>query len=201
LKENMAENIYQIQIALKDIRPKIWRRILIPSELFLSDFHKIIQTVMGWENYHLHQFVKNRYFYSVKLPDADDLWDDSFDIDYNKNKTRVSDLLQQEKEKIIYEYDFGDGWEHDVILEKVLPYDKKIKSPFCLAGKMSCPPEDCGGTWGYMNMVKILKNPDHKEYESYIDWLGGDFDPEYFDKEEINEILDTENFGCLEFLK
>jgi len=192
----MTDKIFQILIALKGFKPKIWRRLLIPSDVLLSDFHKIIQTTMGWTNSHLHQFIKNRTFYSVKDPD-DDMWSDLDNVDYKKKKIRISDLLKKEKDKIIYEYDFGDGWEHDILLEKVLPVDTKIKYPICLTGKMKCPPEDCGGIWGYSDMLETLKQPDHEEYESIIDWLGDEFDPEYFDTDEVNDLLKEKNYGCI----
>ena len=191
----MAKSIYQIQIALKGFKPKIWRRILVASDLPLSDFHKIIQTTMGWTNSHLHQFIKNRTYYSPKMED-DDFWEESGSLHYEDLK--ISDLLEKEKDKIIYEYDFGDGWMHDIMLEKILPFDKNIKNPICIAGKNSCPPEDCGGIWGYAEIFEILSNPEHKEYESYVEWLGGDFDPEFFDKEEVNELLQEEDYGCFE---
>lgn len=191
----MTKKVYQIQIALKGFKPKIWRRLLIPSDLLLSDFHKIIQTSMGWTNSHLHQFIKNRTFYTMKMQD-DDFWNETDNVDYKS--IRISDLLRKEKEKIIYEYDFGDGWEHDIILEKLLPIDNKINFPVCLKGKMNCPPEDCGGVWGYSNMLEILKQPDHEEYESYIEWLGDDFNPEYFDKDEVNELLREKDYGSFE---
>jgi len=189
----MKNQIYQIQIALKDFKPKIWRRLLIPADTLLSDLHKIIQTSMGWTNSHLHQFIKDRTYYTVKVKD-DDTWDEMDNVDYKRMK--ISDLLKTEKQKIKYEYDFGDGWEHDVILEKILVRDEKIKYPICIAGKMSCPPEDCGGSWGYADMLEILKNPAHPEYKEFVDWLDEDFDPEYFDKEEVNESLMAKNFGC-----
>ena len=194
----MTQKIFQIQIALKGFKPKIWRRILIPSDLFLSDFNKIIQTTMGWTNSHLNQFIKNRIFYTKRMPD-DDLWDEMDNVDYKKMK--ITDLLKKEKEKIIYEYDFGDGWEHDIILEKILAIDDKIKYPICLTGKMNCPPEDCGGVWGYADMLEALKQPDHEEHDSYIEWLGGEYDPEYFDKDEVNEMLKERDFGCIEIFE
>jgi hypothetical protein len=117
----------------------------------------------------------------------DDTWGELDNVDYKNMK--ISYLLKKEKDKIVYEYDFGDGWEHDVLLEKILPADEKLKSPVCLAGKMACPPEDCGGVWGYADLLEILKNPKHEEYDSYMDWLGGEFDPEHFDKEAVNKIL------------
>jgi len=189
----MKNQIYQIQIALKDFKPKIWRRLLIPADTLLSDLHKIIQTSMGWTNSHLHQFIKDRTYYTVKVKD-DDTWDEMDNVDYKRMK--ISDLLMTEKQKIKYEYDFGDGWEHDLILEKILVRDEKIKYPICIAGKMSCPPEDCGGSWGYADMLEILKNPAHPEYKEFVDWLDEDFDPEYFEKEEVNESLKEKNFGC-----
>lgn len=99
---------------------------------------------------------------------------------------------------IIYEYDFGDGWEHDIILENVLPVDNNIKYPICLIGKMNCPPEDCGGIWGYTDMLEILRQPDHEEYESFIEWLGDEFDPDYFNKDEVNDLLKEKDYGCIE---
>lgn len=191
----MTSKIYQIQIALKGFKPKIWRRLLVPSDLLLSDFHKIIQITMGWTNSHLHQFIKNRTFYTVRMQD-DDLWDEMGNVDYKKIK--VSDLLKKEKEKIVYEYDFGDGWEHDIILEKILPIDRNTKYPICLTGKNNCPPEDCGGVWGYADMLEVLKDPEHEEYESYIEWLGEEFNPKYFDKEEVNKLLREKDYGCIE---
>ena len=192
----MTKKTYQIQIALKGSRPKIWRRILVPSDLLLSDFHKVIQTTMGWTNSHLHQFIKNRTFYARRMPD-DYTWEEMNNVDYKKLK--ISDLLKKEKEKIVYEYDFGDGWEHEIILEKILPIDEEKKYPVCLTGKNNCPPEDCGGVWGYSDLLEILKQPDHEEYEEYSEWLGEDFDPKYFDKDKINKMLRTTDFGCFEF--
>jgi hypothetical protein len=118
---------------------------------------------------------------------GDDTWGEMNNVDYKK--IRVSGLLKKEKEKIVYEYDFGDGWEHDVLLEKILPVDEKFKFPVCLEGKMACPPEDCGGVWGYSDLLEILKQPKHEEYDNMIEWLGGEFDPEHFDIEAVNKIL------------
>ena len=191
----MTKKTYQIQIALRRSKPKIWRRILVPSDLLLSDFHKIIQTTMGWTNSHLHQFIKDQTFYTRKMAD-DDFWGEMDNIDYTEMK--ISDLLKKEKDKIIYEYDFGDGWEHDLILEKIDTNGENKNIPTCLTGKNNCPPEDCGGIWGYANMLEILKHPDHEEYEEYIEWLGEKFDPKYFDKNEINKMLKTKDFGSFE---
>ena len=185
----MTKKIYQIQIVLEGSKPKIWRRILLNSDLLLVDFHRIIQTTMGWTNSHLHMFTDGREEYSPK----------EFEVEEAKDSriVRLDKILKDEKSKIIYEYDFGDGWEHIIILEKILTPDSKLQIPSCVAGKRNCPPEDCGGIWGYSDMLEILKQPDHEEYESYIEWLGSDFDPEYFDKDEINKMLLKEDFGCI----
>ncbi len=151
---------------------------------------------MGWTNSHLHQFIKNRTFYTVRMQD-DVFWDEMRNVEYKKMK--VSDLLKLEKERIIYEYDFGDGWEHDIILEKILPGDSSTKYPICLTGKMNCPPEDCGGIWGYAGMLEILMQPDHEEYDSYVEWLGEEFDPEYFDVNQVNDLLREKDYGCIGF--
>lgn len=197
----MKNRIYQIQINLKGSKPKIWRRLLIESDLLLSDFHQIIQVAMGWTDSHLHQFATKKKNYRAKyLYDDiqfDESWDEDIDVDY-KN-TKVSDLLKKEKDKLFYEYDFGDSWEHDIILEKILPKDKNTFYPICLAGKMKCPPEDCGGMSGFEDMLEILKDPSHEEYEEYLVWTGGGFNPKEFDKDAINELFKMENYGLEDY--
>ncbi len=190
----MNREIYQLKVSLIESKPQIWRRLLVPANTKLSDLHKILQTAMGWTNSHLHQFIMNRTFYTVKM-EADMFWDDMDNVDYKNMK--IADLLKEEKDNIIYEYDFGDGWEHKIVLEKILPYDEKIKYPVCTAGKRNCPPEDCGGVWGYANMLEILQNPEDEEYEGYKEWLGEDFDHEFFDKDTVNELLQKKDFGVL----
>lgn len=150
---------------------------------------------MGWTNSHLHQFVKDNTYYMSKVIE-DDFWDEMNNVDYSK--MTISDLLKNEKDRIIYEYDFGDSWEHVVELEKIEKIRAGDNIPICLAGKNHCPPEDCGGIWGYADLLEILKQPDHEEYDDYMEWLGGEFDPKYFNMKEVNEMLKTEDFGCIE---
>jgi len=155
----------------------------------------VIQTTMGWTNSHLHQFIKDGTFYTIRLAD-DIMWNEMKNVDYSG--IRIDNLLSTEKNKIIYEYDFGDGWEHDILLEKILTDANNISTPVCIAGKQNCPPEDCGGVWGYANMLEILANPKHEEYESYVEWLGGEFNPNQFDKDIVNKSLKEKDFGCIE---
>ncbi len=179
----MAKNIYQIQIALEGFKPKIWRRILIPSDTLLSDFHYVIQIIMGWHNSHLHQFIVDGKNYTEKMDD-DDMWDELGNIDYEG--VRLDEVLKSENGLIQYEYDFGDDWMHEILLEKILPFDTAVHLPTCLEGSMNCPVEDSGGVQGYAQYLKIRQNPDHEEYESVMEWLGDDFDPDYFNVEEKN---------------
>lgn len=194
----MPNKTYQVKITLQDSKPSIWRRVLIPSDLSLPDFHKVIQTTMGWTNSHLHHFAKNRTYYSPDMED-ESLWDEEDDDDLDYSKFKISDLLKKTKDKMKYEYDFGDGWEHVVVLEKIEDERMDIKDVTCLAGENNCPPEDCGGIWGYYNLLEILKDPEHEEYEEYSDWLGDEFDPTYFDIEEVNDMLRSEDFGTIDF--
>jgi hypothetical protein len=163
--------------------------MLIKPDITLVDFHRIIQTVMGWTNSHLHQFEKGHDSYSPE----------EFEVEDTKNsrKVKLNSLIIKEKDKIKYEYDFGDGWLHDIILEKVLPLDKTKQIPSCVDGKGNCPPEDCGGIWGYEEIKSILSNPKHKQFEETMEWIGDEFDPDYFDKKEINEMLKYPDYGCI----
>jgi hypothetical protein len=184
----MTDKIFQVKITLVDSNPGIWRRLLIPSDLRLSVFHKVIQVAFGWTNSHLHQFIFNDKFYTVRYPHDLD-WYELPNIDYKKEKIRSSDLISAVGESLIYEYDFGDSWNHEILIEKILPVDISVKYPVCLEGKRNGPPEDCGGVWGYHDLLEILKHPEHEEYDSYIEWLGGKFDPGKFNIERVNSVF------------
>ena len=171
---------YQVKITLLDTNPPIWRTVLVPDTIILDDFHEVIQDVMGWMDCHLHQFIAHEKSYG--------LLDEEFDFDFemeDESKYSLSHLLTKEKETLIYEYDFGDCWRHKVLLEKILPYDAKLILPVCIKGKRACPPEDCGGTSGYEELLEIISDQKNPEYEEVLEWIGEDFDPEEFD---INEV-------------
>jgi hypothetical protein len=178
----MPTSIYLLKITLMHIKPPIYRMVLVSSDTKLSKLHSIIQLVMGWHGSHLHQFIQNKRFYG---PKSDDLWDDCEDY----TKLKVSHLLEHPKEKMVYEYDFGDSWNHEILLEKVLPYDAALQVPTCVDGKRACPPEDCGGPWGYANLLETLKNPDSPEARELFEWGADGYDPEYFEMKEANEFL------------
>jgi len=182
------KRIFQFKITLKGISPAIYRTLQVEDSRTFYEFHHIIQIGMGWFNYHLFQFKAGDYCIS-----------DPSMIDYkevlNSKEVKLSDLFTGEGEKIDYEYDFGDGWMHSIRLEKILPIKLNTTYPVCIRGKRSCPPEDCGGIWGYQHLVEVMADKKHKEYRSMKAWLGTDFDPEEIDLGIINEeLVDIENY-------
>ena len=176
--------IYQVKVTLKGSKPPIWRRLLVPSNTRLGKFHEMLQIVMGWTDSHLHQFIVGQTFYGTPEPD--------FGLEVRSERTvLLSTVLRMPKDKIIYEYDFGDSWEHEVLLEKIVPPDPETRYPVCLTGKRACPPEDCGGIWGYAEFLDAVASPTHPEHESMLEWIGGEFNPEEFDLSDVNRVLTT----------
>src|SRR5712692_1369899 len=177
-------DIYQINVTLRDSRPPIWRRIQVRSDITLAKLHRILQCVMGWEDTHLHEFVIQGEHYGV--PDQDDAEPPKA---RDERKYRLGDLVPGERSQLAYTYDFGDYWQHVLVIENTLPPQEGIRYPVCLAGARACPPEDVGGISGYDNFLQALKDPDHPEHQEFLDWIGGTFDPEEFDVDQINQKL------------
>lgn len=179
--------VYQFKITLKGIKPPIWRRIQVPETYTFWDLHVAIQDTMGWLDYHLHQFEMVSPSTGMKveigIPDKESGWGREILPGW---KQKIADYFSIENRSADYTYDFGDNWEHTIKLEKIFPRDKKIDYPICIAGKRACPPEDCGGIWGYENFLEIISDPDNEEYEDMIEWVGGEFDPEHFDVKEVS---------------
>ena len=178
-------SIYQLKVTLKGSKPPIWRRILLP-DVTLGQLHEILQVVMGWSNSHLHQFIVRGEHYSMSPED---------DLDNGMETRHEESLLISQiatagrKVRFIYEYDFGDDWQHEVVLEKTLEPGAGLTYPLCLEGKRACPPEDCGGVWGYAGFLEAMsdsKHPNHREMKA---WIGGRFDPEEFSVESVNGRL------------
>lgn len=174
--------LLQFKITLTGIRPPIWRRVLVPERLSLSGLHDVIQEVMGWTDSHLHDFHWREERFGVPDPEFDE------EQVVDEGTVTLKALGLSVKDRLHYLYDFGDGWEHVLTVEKVLEAGKP-QMPICLKGARSCPPEDCGGAWGYENLLKVLKDPAHEEYEEWKTWLPEDFDPERFDLAEVNSGL------------
>jgi len=139
---------------------------------------------MGWSDSHLHQFIVGRTYYGV--PSRDDFLDKDLK---DEKKMKLDQVVSRPKQKVIYEYDFGDGWEHEVLLEKISSPEAGVRYPRCIAGARACPPEDCGGVGGYADFLAAIRDPNHKEHDEYLEWIGGEFDPEKFELDEVDAEL------------
>jgi len=164
-------------------KPPVWRRIAVPAGLTLDLLHEVIQEVMGWEDGHMHVFSTPSRDYG--MPDSE--------LGYaDERKVTLGQVLARPGASMRYTYDFGDDWEHDIVLEKILSPDTATGLS-CLAGKGACPPEDCGGAWGYASLKEALADPGHEEHKDLLDWLGldsaADFDPARFRLDEVNARL------------
>jgi hypothetical protein len=171
--------LYQFKITLLDSAPMIWRRIQV-QDCTLDKLHEHIQTAMGWTNSHLHQFeIDGERYGDPEL--LNDGFEDFECID--STKTMVSDIVTKTGKRFSfkYEYDFGDGWEHEVLFEGCPPVEKGMKYPICLEGERACPPEDVGGVWGYQDFLTAIADPDHEEHKNFLEWCGGSFSPDEFD--------------------
>lgn len=177
--------IYQIKVTLTRFKPAIWRRVQVGDDITLGTLHVIIQMVMGWGGGHLHQFIlgKRPNLIFIGSPST---FDDEMG---SEDEVTVKQVLPAAKSKMTYEYDFGDDWKHEILLEKIVSAEPKVYYPRCLAGEKACPPDDVGGVWGYANFLDAIKNPKHPEHKDLLDWVGGDFDPEKFDLEDVNKRL------------
>ena len=188
---------YQIKVLLADIKPPIWRRLVVDSRVPLDALHDVIQVSMGWTDSHMHQFV-DRDGVTYSEP-----YEDNFAPSFGRkmideSAVLLNEVLKNEKDWLKYEYDFGDGWEHKIILEKIMPQKKNQLPIVCIKGRRACPPEDCGGPWGYKHMLEQLAAPeDDEEYAELLEWLGDDFEPENFDLQETNQILEDIFEGVL----
>jgi len=180
---------YQFKITLADSQPSIWRRIIVPDGT-LDDLHEWIQAAMGWTNSHLHQFEIRRKLYGDPMMLEADLYDIPL---IDTRETTLADLFDKARppKKFSYEYDFGDGWQHEIEFEGIKPAPAGKKPPCCLEGQRSCPPEDVGGVWGYADFLTAIREPEHEEHEHYLEWVGGDFDPEEFSLAEATKAMRT----------
>ncbi|MBL8155092.1 MAG: plasmid pRiA4b ORF-3 family protein [Anaerolineae bacterium] len=174
--------VFQLKVTLKGSKPPIWRRIQVRGSSTLGHLHDILQVVMGWTDSHMHQFIVHNQYYGAPDPE----WDEDMK---SEERVTVGQLVSEAKDRFIYEYDFGDDWLHDIVVEKVLEPEPGISYPRCLTGKRACPPEDIGGIWGYDEFLEAIRDASHPEHETLTEWIGGEFDPEEFNLTEVNEQL------------
>ncbi|HMD61080.1 MAG TPA: plasmid pRiA4b ORF-3 family protein [Opitutaceae bacterium] len=177
----------QLKVTLQGIKPAIWRRMLVSANIELPTFHAVLQHAFDWTNSHLHAFRIGDQSYETYDPN---LWDDwpGGPEKLDEGEFRLFDLLHAKGDRLTYLYDFGDGWRHDVLIEKVLPAIRPAPT-ICIAGARAAPPEDCGGIPGYYHLVQAMANPRHPEHRRLLEWLGDPYDPEAIDLAEINSRL------------
>jgi hypothetical protein len=176
-----GQSAFQLRVQLKRVDPVVWRRLLVPGRVHLGKLDLMIQAAMGWTNSHLHCFRFGELTYGTQF-------DDNPLDELDETAVSVTEVLAEQR-RFVYEYDFGDSWEHDVVVEDRSGTRLGLKFAVCLEGQNACPPEDCGGPSGYRAMIQALDDPNDEEHESYLRWVGGPFDPTYFEVAEANAAL------------
>lgn len=172
-----ADTQYRLKIGLRGAKPPIWRRLQVPAAATLADLHHVIQVAFGWQDSHLHEFEAGRRRYAGS--DVDGALDEA--------GVRLAEVAGAGG-RLRYTYDFGDDWEHDILVEEVLPAGGPGHA-VCVAGRRAGPPEDCGGIWGHAELCAALADPGHPDHADRLDWLGGGYDPAAFDKDAVNRVL------------
>ena len=178
---------YTLYIRLAEIEPAIWRRITAPGQLTLHQIHQVLQVTMGWTHSHLYQFLvlsKNNTVYYGE-PSAEDGY-------FRKDDRRVhlATVAPKKGDTFLYEYDFGDCWKHEIIVEDISPASKdEPLYPWCLDGQRACPPEDVGGVSGYQRFLEAWRDRSHREHRDTREWVGKHFKPEVFSVQQVNAAL------------
>lgn len=180
-----GDAVLQLKISLLGISdPPVWRRLLVPAAIKLDRLHELIQASLGWYDSHLHAFSAGGVDYGIPDPELGHR---------DERRTQMRRLLAKPGDRVRYTYDFGDDWEHEIAVEKVLAAEPGTRYPVCVAGRGARPPEDCGGTWGYADLRAALADPGHEEHEQMLEWLGleraDEFDASAFDVDEVNAAL------------
>ena len=195
-RQTPESSVYQLKTVLQYSQPPIWRRIQVLSDTSLEILHRILQVAMGWSNSHLHQFEVGDLTYGSPDPNFPD-----FDVIDEKDVV-LSEVVSRPSQKFVYQYDFGDDWTHLITLEKILAPEDGTTYPLCLAGRRACPPEDSGGMFAYSDFLEAITDSEHPEHIHLLSWVGGRFDPEAFNRAEVNRTLmgiryETEKYGRL----
>lgn len=177
------DSVFELKVTLLGTRPPIWRRFRVESTVTLERLHRILQVIMGWTDSHMHGFRvphaalagARRQFVSIERAD--------------EKTTTLASFLHRRKDRILYEYDFGDGWEHEITLEDIVASSPEARYPLVLSGRRACPPEDIGGIPGYAHFLEAIADPEHPDHEEMVEWYGEDFDPKRFDAQALNRAF------------
>ncbi len=181
-ERSMTKNVYQLKATIAGAKPPVWRRVVVAEETTLRRLHDILQAAFGWLDCHLHEFEIDGVRYGI---DDGEGWGEP---PKDERRARLRQVVS-EGSVFRYVYDFGDNWQHKIVVEKVVPAEAAAKDPSCTGGRRACPPEDCGGVWGYKELLKALADPDHEDHESMLEWVGGEFDADAFDPADFSHRL------------
>jgi hypothetical protein len=182
-----SRSAFQLKITLRDVTPPVWRRVQTP-DCTLAEFHQTIQAVMGWQNCHMHEFhVGDTRVVAREMEEFEETPEGS----RLETEVRLSDIYAAGEKRFGYMYDFGDGWEHEIKIEKTLLRNVVGEDPTCTGGARACPPDDVGGPFGYEEFVAALADASHERHAELSEWYGEDFDPARFELEEVNRQLET----------
>lgn len=184
--ETPVHEIFQLKVTLLGSDPEIWRRLLVPANITLAALHNVLLAAMGWDGSHMHEFRKGKQFYGMPNPD-----ERFFNVPRTIDDRKVSldDVLLRVGSHFVYTYDMGDSWEHGIVLEKRLPVDPDLKYPACLGGERACPPEDCGGIYGFYDLLEASRNPEHPRHLEQLEWVGEEWNPDAFSVDDVNRSL------------
>ena len=179
-KKGASTGVVSLKVTLRGTRPPVWRRLLIPGTMTLAELHQAVQAAMGWQDCHLHAFdiAGRQYGDRHAVVDVAD-----------ENRLTLNSLVKSGVARFAYTYDFGDNWEHTIVIESRAPPLEPASYPTCVAGKRHCPPEDCGGPWGYEHLLAVLADPAHPEPAEQSEWLGEELDPDEFAIDSANATL------------
>ncbi|WP_420446281.1 plasmid pRiA4b ORF-3 family protein [Candidatus Poriferisodalis sp.] len=178
--------VHTLKISLKSVKPRVWRRIEVPSNIALHNLAGLLVRGMGWEGYHLHSFEIDGVTYQRPGPFDDSPFGRQ---SRDESKYRLGTVLGEVGAKMRWDYDFGDGWEHDILVEAIVPAEAGVTYPRCVAGRRACPPEDCGGWWGYANLLEAIADKQHPDHQELTEWLGHGFNPVHFDPGEATRAM------------
>jgi hypothetical protein len=176
-----GQSVFRLRITLDEVVPTVWRRLLVPGSVRLAKLHLMFQAAMGWTNSHLHSFRIGDRLFGMQF---DDYPEEELD---EKGVTVLSAIGRHRR--FSYEYDFGDSWDHEIVVEDLMRLPRGLKHAVCLDGQNACPPEDCGGAHGYAELLEVLADPTHEDHEHFTSWVGGPFDPTFFDLAAANVAL------------
>lgn len=175
-----GQSVFHLRVQLQDTNPVVWRRLLVPGSVRMSKLADMLIFAMGWTNSHLHSFRVNDKLYGMHAED----WPDE---EIDENDFTVLQVLREQR-RFFFDYDYGDGWEHEIVIEELTWSYFGLKFAVCLDGANACPPEDVGGPGGYMAFLEAIGDLEHEEHDSYLEWVGGPFDPAAFDLANTNAL-------------